>query len=175
MVEVSYSEAMGRRFPEIVVLVISCDSEGKPDVMPAGWSMLTSGKPPMVAVSIGHTRYTHELIEETGEFVLAFPNEEMKEFVRYAGSCSGRDIDKFADSGVETLKSKCVKPPLLKDAVACFECKVREKLVTGDHTIFAGEVLASHVSEKYKERLYNLGQRRFKTIREIKEACDNKD
>lgn len=41
----------------------------------------------------------------------------------------------------------------MRDAVACFECKVRGKLVTGDHTIFAGEILASYITDKYKERL----------------------
>ena len=164
MIEVSWSEAIRRKYPEPVVLVVSCDSEGKPDVMPAGWSMVTSGIPPMLAVSIGHPRYTHKLIEETGEFVLVFPNEEMKSLINFTGSCSGRDIDKFAEYGIETLRSKYVKPPLIKDSVACFECKVKGKLVTGDHTIFAGEVLASHLSEKYKDRLYNFGNNKFETI-----------
>lgn len=164
MIEVSWSEAIRRKYPEPVVLVVSCDSEGKPDVMPAGWSMVTSGIPPMLAVSIGHPRYTHKLIEETGEFVLVFPNEEMKSLINFTGSCSGRDVDKFAEYGIETLRSKYVKPPLIKDSVACFECKVKGKLVTGDHTIFAGEVLASHLSEKYKNRLYNFGDNKFETI-----------
>lgn len=162
--EVSWSEAIRKKYPEPVVLVVSCDREGKPDVMPAGWSMVTSGTPPMLAVSIGHGRYTHKLIEETDEFVLVFPNEEMTKMVEYTGSCSGSDTDKFADFGIETLKSKYVKPPLIRDAVACFECKVRGKFVTGDHTIFAGEVVASHVSERYKDRIYNFGSGTFRTV-----------
>lgn len=164
MIEVSWSEAIRRKYPEPVVLVVSCDREGKPDVMPAGWSMVTSGVPPMLAVSIGHGRYTHQLIEETGEFVLVFPSEEMKSLIEYTGSCSGRDVDKFAEYGIETLKPKYVKPPLIKDAVACFQCRVRGKLKTGDHTIFAGEVLTSHVSEEYKDRLYNFGNNEFRII-----------
>jgi len=166
MIEVSWAEAIGRKYPEPVVLVISCDSEGKPNIMPAGWSMVTSGIPPMLAISIGHGKYTHELIEETGEFVLAFPNEEMKGLIEYAGSCSGRDVDKFTEYGIEPLRSKFVKPPLIKDAVACFECKVKGKLLTGDHTIFAGEVLASYISEKYRDRLYNFGNNKFRKIPE---------
>jgi len=166
MIEVSWSEAVRRKYPEPVVLVVSCDAEGKPNVMPAGWSMITSRSPPMLAVSIGHGRYTHKLIEETGEFVIAFPNEEMMNLIKYTGSCSGRDVDKFAEYGIETVKSRYVKPPLIKDAVACFECKVRGKFMTGDHTIFAGEVLASYISEKYRNRLYNFGDGKFMTIRE---------
>ena len=166
MMEISWSEAIRRKYPEPVVLVVSCDREGKPDVMPAGWSMVTSGTPPMLAVSVGHGRYTHKLIEETDEFVLVFPSEGMGSLIDYTGSCSGRDVDKFADYGIETLRSKHVRPPLIRDAVACFECEVRGKLMTGDHTIFAGEVVASYISEKYKDRLYNFGNGRFRTILE---------
>jgi len=164
MIEAGWSEAIRRKYPEPVVLVVSCDSEGKPNVMPAGWSMVASGRPPMLAISIGHGRYTHDLIEETNEFVLVFPSEEMKSLIEYTGSCSGRDIDKFAKYDIEAIKSKHVKPPLIKDAVACFECKVRGKLVTGDHTIFAGEVLASYISDENKNRLYNFGDGKFRII-----------
>jgi len=166
LIEVSWSEAIRRKYPEPTILVVSCDSEGKPNVMPAGWSMVTSGTPPMLAVSISHRNYTHELIEDTGEFVLVFPNEKMKHLIDYAGSCSGRNKDKFAEYGIATSGSKHVKPPLIKDAVACFECKVRGQFLTGDHTIFSGEVLASYISKKYADRLYNFGSN-HNTIRSI--------
>jgi len=164
MREVSWSEAIRRKYPEPMVLIISCDAEGRPNVMPAGWSMVASGRPPMLAVSVGHGRYTHKLIEETGEFVMAFPSEEMKSLIEYTGSCSGRDVDKFTKYNIETIKSKHVKPPLIKDAVACFECKVRGKLTAGDHTIFAGEVLASYISDENINRLYNFGDGKFRII-----------
>ena len=164
MLMVSWSEAIKRKYPEPVVFVISCDREGKPNIMPAGWSMITSAEPPMLAVSISHKNYTHDLIEENGEFVIAFPNREMIDVVKYTGSCSGRRVDKFSHCRLVTLKSRFVRPPLIKDAVACFECKVKGKLVTGDHTIFAGEVLASYISEKYKSRLYNFGDGDFRII-----------
>jgi flavin reductase (DIM6/NTAB) family NADH-FMN oxidoreductase RutF len=156
MREVKWDEAIKRKYPEPVVLVVSCDLNGKPNVMPAGWSMVTSSRPPMLAVSIGHSRYTHELIKKTNEFVIVFPSEEMKNLIDPLGSCSGRNVDKFAKYSIETIKSKYVKPPLIKDSVACFECKVAGELITGDHTIFAGEVLASYVSDKCKYRLYNF-------------------
>lgn len=162
--EVEWSEAIKRKYPEPVVLVVSCDTKGKPNVMPAGWSMVASGEPPMLAVSIAHKNYTHKLIEETGEFVLCFPSEEMKGLIEYSGSCSGRDVDKFAEYNIEVISSKHVKPPLIKNSAACFECKVRGKLVAGDHTIFAGEILASYISDENRNRLYNFGNGRFEII-----------
>ena len=119
----------------------------------------------MLATAISQANYTHDLIKETGEFVIAFPNEEMGELIsEQPGSCSGRDVDEFAEFKIETVKSKHARPPLLQDAVACFECIVRGELTTGDHMIFAGEVLASYISDRYKYGLYNLGDRKFRTI-----------
>jgi len=102
MIEVSWSEPIRRKYPEPLVLVVSCDKEGKPNAMPAGWIMVTSGTLPMLAVSIGHARYTHELIENTREFVIVFPNEEMKDLIDYTGSCSGRNTDKFTEYAIGT-------------------------------------------------------------------------
>ena len=88
----------------------------------------------------------------------------MGQLIKDTSACSGRDTDKFSKFNIETLESKYIRPPLIKDAVACFECKVRGKLDTGDHTLFVGESLASYISEKYQDRLYNFGRRRFKSI-----------
>jgi flavin reductase (DIM6/NTAB) family NADH-FMN oxidoreductase RutF len=38
--------------------------------------------------------------------------------------------------------------PLLKDALAWFECRVREKVAIGDHTIFVGEVIEAGVQRE---------------------------
>jgi flavin reductase (DIM6/NTAB) family NADH-FMN oxidoreductase RutF len=42
--------------------------------------------------------------------------------------------------------------------VANFECKCVGELETGDHIIFVGEVIASHVHEPSLNRLYTLGE-----------------
>lgn len=164
MRETGWSEAIGRKYPEPVVLIVSCDKEGRPNVMPAGWSMVASGEPPMLAISIAHRNYTHDLIEQTGEFVLVFPSGKMKSLIEQTGSCSGRNVDKFSKYKIKTRKPKYVKPPLIEDAVACFECRVRGKVTAGDHTIFVGEVLASYISDTHQNRLYNFGGGEFRTI-----------
>jgi flavin reductase (DIM6/NTAB) family NADH-FMN oxidoreductase RutF len=164
MREVSVSEAIERKYPEQVVLATSVDPKGKANAMPLGWSMITSGKPTMLAISVGHKRHTHKLIEECGEFVLAFPAAGQEGPLLYCGTHSGRDVDKFKESGFKALPAKKVKPPLIAGCVSNFECKVVGKLSTGDHTIFVGEVVAAHIEDEAKVRLYNLGGRKFKGI-----------
>ena len=156
--EVSYAEANKRwTRPQRVVLAVSQAADGPADIIALGWKMHTSGTPPMVAISVGLTRYSHRLIDETGEFVLSAPGEDMAEATLLVGTTSGRDTDKFKQAGLTPLPAKVVKPPLIAEALVNLECVVRGKLLTGDHTIFAGEVVASHVSEREGQIIVSRG------------------
>ena len=161
MRKTTVNEALQRKYPEWIVLVLTMDSSGQVDVMPAGWCMVTSGRPPMLAVSIHPRRHTHKLLAEAGEFVIAFPSAQQGAAVRYCGSHSGRDVDKIAETDLETLAAVEISTPLLAGAVANFECRLAGQLETGDHTIFAGEVVAAHVDDDAVHRLVNFGEFRY--------------
>ena len=163
--EVPVKEAWRRKYPERTVLVVSISKDGKPNIITVGWNMPTSGKPPMIAISIGHTRYSHKLISETGEFVVALPSEDMLDALILCGTRSGREVDKFKATGLTPVKAKYVKPPLIAEATVNMECRVVASLETGDHTIFVGEILAAYVSEEDKPILFNMGERKFKPFK----------
>lgn len=147
--DVSYGDATARwGRPSRAVLAVSIGEEGPADIIALGWKMHTSISPPMVAISVGLTRHSHRLIEELGEFVLSVPGESMAEATLFCGTHSGRDTDKFAEAGLTAIEGTAVRAPLIGEAQVNLECVVRGRLLTGDHTIFAGEVVASHVAEK---------------------------
>jgi flavin reductase (DIM6/NTAB) family NADH-FMN oxidoreductase RutF len=156
MREVTIGQAFKRKYPEQVALALSVDSAGEPDIITLGWAMPTSNQPPMVAISVGHTRYSHELITAGGEYVLAFPGPELAEASLFCGTKSGRDVNKVKELGLRTFPARLVKPPLLGGCTANFEVRVTGEFVTGDHTIFAGEVVAAHVEDETPERVYNF-------------------
>lgn len=158
MRETTISEALGKKYPEWIVFITSLDPEtGRANVMPAGWATIVSGEPPMFAVSVRHTHTTAANIKATGEFVVAFPSPGMEQAVDYTGSCHGVDVDKFASGCLRTVAGKHVSAPLVDGAIANLECKLREQLVTGDHTVFVGEVVAAHVEDGVPARLLNFG------------------
>ena len=172
MKRLSISDAARRKYPEPVVFVVTADEEGTANVMPAGWSTFTSGDPVMLAVSIGLERHTHELLETADSFVVAFPSAAQKDDILYCGANSGADVDKFAESALETVPADEVDAPLLADAAACFECTKHGSLLTGDHTLYVGEVVAAHGSEEYDERIVQIGKQwegtdRFRTRSEL--------
>lgn len=154
-------EALARRYPEGVVLISSISRDGKANVMPAGWSMRTADQPLLLAVSVGCARYTHELILETGEFVLAYPSLSMIDDVKLTGSKSGRDTEKMSACRLRLIPAEKIRARLVEGAVANFECVLRSHHRTGDHTIFVGEVLAARVDGPPGSRLMNFGSRRF--------------
>ena len=156
MREVPVGEALALKYPEWVVWVIGRDGEGKPDIMPAGWCMVCNGTPVMMAVSVGFGRYTHTCIEETGEFILAWPGEGQEKLVDQCGSCSGRDTDKFQKFKLATTPAKQVDVPLLEGCVAALECLVVSQLELEDHSIFVGEVVAAHVADSPVGKLENF-------------------
>jgi len=134
--------------PSIVTWAVA-EHEGRRSICPLGWWMRTSISPPMVAISVAPARFTHGLIAASGEFVLAWPGEDLAEATLYCGTHSARkpDADKFAEARLTAMPAERVKAPLIAECAAQLECRVAARCETGDHTIFAGEVLRAWMSE----------------------------
>jgi len=133
--------------PRLTVLTTSVAKNGKPNIITLSWAMPTSFDPPLVAISVGARRYSHEMIACCEEFVVNIPPISILDKVQLCGSHSGRTADKFAEAGLTSIPSKKVRPPRIKECVAHLECKLVEKFQTGDHTIFVGRVVAASVDE----------------------------
>lgn len=150
-------EAIGRKYPEQVVLVTTRSRAGKPNVMAVGWVCVASSDPLMLALGIDAGAYTYQLIRRTRQFVVAFPNERMAAETLFVGSRHGQDMDKFTECGLKTQPATQVKAPLVADAVANFECSLVRILQPGDCPLIIGRVLAAHVnSKKSLRRLYTV-------------------
>ncbi|MCD6465216.1 flavin reductase family protein [Candidatus Bathyarchaeota archaeon] len=133
--------------PRNTALLTCVDEEGRANIITLAWLMPVSINPPLVAVSIAPRRYSHKLIEESGEFVINVPTMELVEETLYCGSVSGRRVDKFKETGLTPIPAKKVKAPAIKECIAHLECVVRQKVPAGDHTLFIGEVVAAHVNK----------------------------
>ncbi len=126
--------------PAKITMAIVKDKNDKFNAITLEWFMRTSIEPPMFAISIAHSRYSYECLQNFRYFNLCFPSPELVEMTKVSGSKSGRDIDKFAECEVDYFPGKLAKLPIIKNAAATFECKIISQVKSGDHTIFAGEV-----------------------------------
>ncbi|MET1123959.1 MAG: flavin reductase family protein [Archaeoglobaceae archaeon] len=121
----------------------------KPNVMTADWVVPLSFSPPMLGVAIGKTRYTHKLIQECREFVVAVPTIELLRDVWIAGTLSGAREDKTAKMSVTFVKSRKVRVPSIKECQANIECRVVKEVETGDHTFFVGEIVEASYGDAF--------------------------
>jgi flavin reductase (DIM6/NTAB) family NADH-FMN oxidoreductase RutF len=172
-VDVAFDLAYRLMHPRLTVLVTCIDSRGMSNIITLAWSMPTSIKPPMAAISVAPQRYSHKLISETKEFVVNMPTMQLARETLFCGRNSGRDCNKFRETKLTPMPAKKVAPPLIKECVAHLECKVINSITTGDHTLFVGEVVAASADQgifdvKYDvekvKPIYHLGGDDFLTI-----------
>lgn len=158
-IDVPQSSARRLLHPKLTVLLTSVNEEGKPNIITLAWTMPTSFDPPLIAVSIGTSRFSHDLVENSGEFVVNIPTRDILDATLFCGSSFGKSVNKFKETGLTPIKSEEVTPPRVGECVAHLECKVVDKIRTGDHTIFVGEIVASSADEELfdkKSGSYNL-------------------
>jgi len=114
-----------------------------------------SVQPPMVFVSIFRKTHTHPMIEQSAVFCVNFLAPEMTHISdRFAGRYPNEE--RFAGLAYH---SAVTGAPVLDDAIAYIDCRVVEGLVTGDHTIFVGQVeSANTLRDDQSPLIYFMGR-----------------
>lgn len=163
MKPIAIPKAMSMKFPEWVALLVvrSEEAGNRANIMPIGWIMCCSFEPPMIAIAVGNTRFTHELLARSRKFVLAFAGDGQAELVRRAGRTSGRDTDKFAAFQIPHEDGPLTGCPMLSEAAFNLECEVQDTLTTGDHTIFAAKVVGAYAPDRPIRKIENFGNDRL--------------
>jgi|Deesub1362A_J573_1020465.scaffolds.fasta_scaffold04123_2 flavin reductase (DIM6/NTAB) family NADH-FMN oxidoreductase RutF len=162
--EIFWGEAIKLASPYPYVLAVTVDREGKPNAIGLGWWTYVSWEPPMIAIAVGPKRYSYECLEHCGEFVLAYPAEDQWKGAWHCGTVSGRGRNKLAEAGLKTVPAKVVKPPLIEGATVCYECRVVERMRTGDHELFIADVVAIHGDPGKPKHLYSIGYEKLAAL-----------
>ncbi|MFH1690144.1 MAG: flavin reductase family protein [Candidatus Eisenbacteria bacterium] len=143
------------------------------NVITLAWAMPVSIDPPMIGIAVAPARFSHDLIARSGEFVVNIPGSNLLQAVWYCGTASGRDGDKFEEAGLTEAPGSVVGAPLVMECFGHAECRVVSAPITGDHTLFVGEVVAASVESSAFDghlrlrrpyhTLHHLGGSRFVT------------
>ena len=133
--------------PEPPVLV-SCGGLEKPNLITIGWTGTICTQPSMVSISVRPERYSHHLIQESGQFAINLPTEALVRSVDWCGVKSGRDVDKFAACGLHSAPGSVLTDcPILEESPVNLECKVTQVIPLGSHDLFLAEVVVCDVDE----------------------------
>ena len=133
------------------VVLVSCAEKDRPenrDMVTVAWAGTVNSEPPMVSVSLRKERYSHGLIESSGEFVVNLPDEAMCKAVDFCGVRSGRDTDKSRETGLRYIPAENMSvAPAVDGAPVSLSCRVKQVIPLGSHDMFLGEVTAVRVRE----------------------------
>ena len=162
--ETDFSEVIGSLYRATKgkgILLTAVGHAGKPNAMTLGWGLFGwyyHGRP-VVVVAVRPACHTFSLLDEVEELVLSIPAPDIEKAVLFCGTRSGRDCDKFAETGLTPVPSVNVKPPSILECPVNIECRIyhkqrpphflltpehRERPLEAQHTIYFAEVLGTY-------------------------------
>lgn len=137
-------------------LTVKCGDEL--NTMTIGWATIgIIWSKPILMVAVRPTRHTFTIIEKTDNFTVSVPYSGMEEELTFCGTKSGRDCNKFKESGLTTTEAQQVESPIIGLSGIHFECGIVYKSAMDPsylidayeelypnkdyHTLYFGEIL----------------------------------
>ena len=133
----------------IPAVMVSCGTMEKSNIITVAWTGIINTNPAMVYISVRPERYSHNIIEQSGEFVINLTTNDLAYATDWCGVKSGKEFDKFEKMHLTKQKANFVKCPMIKESPVSVECRVTEIKELGSHHMFVADVLAINADEKF--------------------------
>ena len=106
------------------VLLVSGAGAAQANVMTISWGMfgIMWGRPVMM-VMVRPTRHTWDFITQAPDFTVNWLDDAWTDAVRLCGTKSGRDMDKFAATGLTPAPARSVESPVIAESALALECR----------------------------------------------------
>ena len=104
--------------------LVTCGTLDTPNVLTIGWTGIVCTRPPMTYISVRPERYSHDIIKNSGEFVINLTTSAMVRTTDFCGVKSGRDINKFEACNLHIGPAQKVSAPVFEECPVSLECKV---------------------------------------------------
>jgi flavin reductase (DIM6/NTAB) family NADH-FMN oxidoreductase RutF len=148
----------------VPAVLVSVGTMEKKNVLTVAWCGTVCTNPPMLYISVRPERFSMPMILETKEFGVNLTTEELAFAPDYAGVKSGRDTDKFKDLNLTAIESKYVKAPSIDESPVNIECRVKEIIPLGSHTMLLADILGVTVDSKYMDESGKFDLKKAKVI-----------
>jgi flavin reductase (DIM6/NTAB) family NADH-FMN oxidoreductase RutF len=133
-------------FPMPAVLV-GCRAEEGLSFAAIAWSGVVNSSPPMLGVGIRKSRFTHQLISQSGVFSVNVPSAEQAEETDFCGIVSGRKVDKVKACGFTVFYGTLQNAPLIRECPVNIECSVERVVELPSHDYFIGKIVEIHMNQ----------------------------
>jgi flavin reductase (DIM6/NTAB) family NADH-FMN oxidoreductase RutF len=134
-------------YPVPAVLVSCGNQDVGFNIITIAWTGTLCTSPALCYISVRPERYSHGLIEKTGEYVINLTTRKLAYATDWCGVKSGREVDKFKEMKLTPDKAQKVACPLIAESPLNIECRVQDVVRLGSHDMFISEVLAIDAEE----------------------------
>ena len=142
----------GNMLYPVPAVMVSCKRAGeKPNIITVAWAGTVCSEPAMVSISVRKERYSHDIITDSGEFVINLVTEKLTGACDWCGVRSGRDCDKFREKKLTEYKSEFMDTPAIAESPVNIYCKVVNIDRLGSHDMFIGKVMGVTVDDAYMD------------------------
>jgi len=117
------------------------------NIITIAWTGIINSRPPMTYISVRKERHSHDILMKTGEFVINLTTEAIVRQTDWCGVRSGRDFDKWKETGLTKEPASAVKCPMIAESPVNLECRVTEVKELGSHDMFMAEIVKVHVDD----------------------------
>lgn len=126
-------------------VLVTCGTAEAPNVLTVGWTGIVNTVPAKTYISLRPERFSYPLVRESGEFVINLAPASLVRAVDFCGVRSGKNTDKFRETGLTPAPASKVSCPLLEESPLSLECRVFQEIPLGSHTMFLADIVAADV------------------------------
>jgi flavin reductase (DIM6/NTAB) family NADH-FMN oxidoreductase RutF len=120
------------------VYVIGVSHGDRRNAFTASSIVHVSFNPLLVAVSINPGHASYPILSSGGVFGISVLGAEQQKLAEHFGTQSGRTVDKLSSTPWRAGRTGA---PLLRDALAYFDCQLLTDVAAGDHRLVVGRVV----------------------------------
>ncbi|MBO5780021.1 MAG: flavin reductase family protein [Muribaculaceae bacterium] len=128
-------------YPLPAVLVSCGSSIEQSNLLTVAWTGTICTNPAMCYISVRPERFSYPMIRETMEFTLNLTTEALAHATDWCGVRSGRDYNKWKETGLTPVEGVAVSCPYIKESPLSIECRVKTIMPLGSHDMFIAEVV----------------------------------
>lgn len=135
----------------VPVVLISCQGtpgggKDKPNLLTVAWAGTINSEPPMVSISVRQSRYSHEQICQSREFVINLVDQKLLRATDFCGVRSGADLDKFEACQLTPVPAEKMNiAPAVAESPLTLSCKVEQIIQLESHDLFIARIEAIEV------------------------------
>ncbi len=143
-------------FPCPTTLVVTGNIKNA-NIVTIAWVSLLSSSPPTLGISVGQNGLSGNEIKKNGNFSVNIASVDIMIESDFCGIVSGKDIDKFKQTGLTKLPSKKIMSPIIKECPLNLECELVDAVIVGATNHFIGKIVETHIdTDKLKDiNIYN--------------------